>query len=71
MVRFSKMNKYCKLFFVVSLPLYCAMDVYYIPGGLEDYLKMTKHPGDTELNEMSMCMRSGKSIFVTCISSLN
>ena len=71
MVRFTKMNKYCKLYFLVSLPLYFAMDVYNIPGGLEDYLKMTRHPGDTELNEMSMCMRSGSSTCITCISPHN
>ena len=35
-----------------------SMDVFYVPGGLEDYIKMTRHPGDQDLNELSVCMRS-------------
>ena len=62
------MIKFSIFWFLLLLPPNRAMDVYYIPGGLDDYLKMTRHPGDADLNELSMCMRSGKSIF--CISNV-
>ena len=31
--------------------------VYYSPGGYEDYLKMTKHPGAEDLKELTVCLR--------------
>ena len=49
------MIKYMLIF--LFLPLISAMDVYSIPGGLDDFLKMIRHPGDKDLDEMSMCMR--------------
>ena len=33
------------------------LDVYHLPGRFEDYLKMTRHPGDTDFKEMTVCLR--------------
>ena len=64
------MIKFSIFWFLLLPPINHAMDVYHIPGGLEDYVKMTRHPGDTKPNELSMCMRSGEYISSYISSSL-
>ena len=34
-----------------------SIEVYSIPGGPKDYIKMTKHPGQTDLTGITVCLR--------------
>ena len=49
--------------FFLTLTMLCTIsngqdiDVYHLSGSFEDYLKMTRHPGVTDLKEMTVCMR--------------
>ena len=34
-----------------------SIEVYSIAGGPKDYIKMTKHPGQTDLTGITVCLR--------------
>ena len=34
-----------------------SIEVYSNPGGPKDYIKMTKHPGKTDLTGIAVCLR--------------
>ena len=33
------------------------LEVYFLPGDYEDYIKMTRHPGVTDFSELTVCLR--------------
>ena len=46
-----------KAIVIVSIFLCDSMDVYQTPGTTGSYLSMTRHPGPTDFNEISVCLR--------------
>ena len=36
-----------------------SIEVFSLPGGSKNYLKMIKHPGVTDLNGVTVCLRFG------------
>ena len=42
------------------------MDVYETPGKFGSYLSMTRHPGPTDFNELTVCLRF-ESLIIMCI----